>query len=411
MMRFTKGDMFETPADIRVNTVNCVGVMGAGVALAFRTRYPEMFAAYKRECDAGRIRPGQLHVWKPLYGESIVNFPTKRHWRDRSRYEDIESGLIALRDYLSHQGEVRVTLPALGCGHGGLDWNRVSEMIRRSLDGLAAEIVVFDPSDSRVLDRTDTVGTLGELRAELGNPDLAEALHTAGVSKIHYVGGQGRSWRADVSLVLPPNPRGRVETASASCVEELAGQGVSIGLYLGGHSAGLVSHALTKRARVIAWVPVGLLRYHLPETLQIPFSEGRLSVCSVADPDQRGSAGVETQTFSAQLLTSRTILVVDPDPKWLPRLRLSKTVPPRIFYVRYRTSNDEFWSRMSASPIGRTGPEGRPNIKPIVKVLEALRPELIEGTFPARRSTVECAKRELAKTDKPPRADDRQFRC
>ena len=149
MLRFTTGDMFETPADIRVNTVNCVGVMGAGVALAFKTRYPDMFRDYKHACEAGEVQPGKLHVWKSLTGDWIINFPTKRHWRENSRYEDIAAGLVALRNYLSTQGKVTVALPALGCGHGGLDWTRVSRMIGEHLNGLDAEIVVFEPADSR----------------------------------------------------------------------------------------------------------------------------------------------------------------------------------------------------------------------------------------------------------------------
>jgi len=106
--------MFDLPADIRINTVNCVGVMGAGVALAFKRLHPLMFAEYQRKCSTGLIRPGRLHIWQSPDGERIVNFPTKRHWRDNSRYEDIEAGLIALRAFLADQGPANVTLPALG---------------------------------------------------------------------------------------------------------------------------------------------------------------------------------------------------------------------------------------------------------------------------------------------------------
>ena len=149
MLHFTSGDMFTLPADIRVNTVNCVGVMGAGVALAFKTRYPAMFRAYKEACDAGEVKPGSLHVWRTST-EWILNFPTKRHWRDGSRYEDVEAGLEALRTYLdSLRYHARVALPALGCGHGGLDWPRVSKLIEHHLATTAAEIFVFEPADSR----------------------------------------------------------------------------------------------------------------------------------------------------------------------------------------------------------------------------------------------------------------------
>jgi len=149
MLHFTSGDMFELPVDIRVNTVNCVGVMGAGVALAFKTRHPAMFRSYKKACDAGEIRPGALNIWHTL-SEWVINFPTKRHWRENSKYEDIEDGLKALRTYLDSIGRaVRVALPALGCGHGGLDWSRVSKLIECHLATTDAEVFVFEPADSR----------------------------------------------------------------------------------------------------------------------------------------------------------------------------------------------------------------------------------------------------------------------
>ena len=151
MLTFTKGDMFAVTADIRVNTVNCVGVMGAGVALAFKKKYPEMYEHYKRECSANKIRPGYLDIWEAPDGVKIINFPTKRHWKEKSRYEDIEVGLIALSSYLrgvKSKEPLRMTLPALGCGHGGLDWSIVSSMISKHLDNIEAEILVFEPSAS-----------------------------------------------------------------------------------------------------------------------------------------------------------------------------------------------------------------------------------------------------------------------
>src|SRR5690606_36920521 len=100
-------------------------------------------------CGEGEVKPGHLHIWTSNEGTTVVNFPTKRHWREKSRYEDIEDGLKALREFLSSAGDVRVTLPAIGCGHGGLDWHRVSDMIQQHLADVAAEVLVFGPSTSR----------------------------------------------------------------------------------------------------------------------------------------------------------------------------------------------------------------------------------------------------------------------
>lgn len=155
MVELGEGNMFATPANIRVNTVNCVGVMGVGVALAFKNRYPKMFKEYQRECNAGRVKPGKLHIWESPSGKLIVNFPTKRHWQEPSRYEDIEAGLTALHTFLLKQTEevlnLRVVLPALGCGHGGLDWDRVFPMITKHLFDVKAQIIVFNPLTSRTI--------------------------------------------------------------------------------------------------------------------------------------------------------------------------------------------------------------------------------------------------------------------
>jgi O-acetyl-ADP-ribose deacetylase (regulator of RNase III) len=180
MVCFTSGDMFELPVDIRVNTVNCVGVMGAGVALAFKTRHPAMFHAYKKACDAGEIRPGTLNIWRAPT-EWIINFPTKRHWRENSKYEDVEDGLKALRTYLDSLGRsVRVALPALGCGHGGLNWARVSELIERHLATTNAEVFVFEPADSRRVLAAMTAHPTAQIRMEsimaVGAPHTRPAL-------------------------------------------------------------------------------------------------------------------------------------------------------------------------------------------------------------------------------------------
>jgi O-acetyl-ADP-ribose deacetylase (regulator of RNase III) len=144
--------MFKFRADIRINTVNCVGVMGKGVALAFKRRSPQMFSEYAEACKKKEVVPGKLHVWKdPVTSEITVNFPTKRHWRNNSRYEDIEEGLLALKEFLTKYPKATVTLPALGCGHGGLDWPRVYSMIREHLDKVDCEILVFQPTDSLII--------------------------------------------------------------------------------------------------------------------------------------------------------------------------------------------------------------------------------------------------------------------
>ncbi|MDJ0277682.1 macro domain-containing protein [Sphingomonas sp. 2R-10] len=149
MIAFVDGDLLASRADMLVNAVNCAGVMGAGIALAFRRRHPDMFDDYRRVCLAGRLRPGRLHVWRLPDGRRIVNLPTKRHWRDGSRYGDIDAGLAALRTCIERFEPASVAVPALGCGCGGLDWQRIAAMIRATLVDLDARILFYQPRASR----------------------------------------------------------------------------------------------------------------------------------------------------------------------------------------------------------------------------------------------------------------------
>ena len=146
MLKFIKGDLFGVPADIRVNTVNCVGIMGKGIALEFKKRYPEMFTNYRKACRDGSLVPGKLWMWiDDATGDAIVNFPTKLHWRDDSRYEYIQNGLVVLERFLFARPDLSVVMPALGCGNGNLEWARVSEMIRKILGSLDNDITVIEP--------------------------------------------------------------------------------------------------------------------------------------------------------------------------------------------------------------------------------------------------------------------------
>jgi O-acetyl-ADP-ribose deacetylase (regulator of RNase III) len=99
MIKFVKGDILQAEAEALVNTVNCVGVMGRGIALQFKKAFPENFKAYVKACRRGEVQPGNMFVYdtgKLIYPRYIINFPTKRHWRGKSRIEDIEAGLISL---------------------------------------------------------------------------------------------------------------------------------------------------------------------------------------------------------------------------------------------------------------------------------------------------------------------------
>ncbi|UYP67839.1 macro domain-containing protein [Thalassobacter stenotrophicus] len=151
MIRFTSGDILQSEADALVNTVNCVGVMGRGIALQFKKAFPKNFEEYKLACDRGNVVPGRMFITERnalTAPKFIVNFPTKRHWRGKSRMEDIESGLQALKEQIDELGIKSIAIPPLGSGLGGLSWPDVRAMIESSLSDVDAEVIVFEPGEA-----------------------------------------------------------------------------------------------------------------------------------------------------------------------------------------------------------------------------------------------------------------------
>ena len=147
MIRFTTGDIFAQPVDAVVNPVNCVGVMGRGLARQFKHRYPDAFVAYRDACARGRVLPGRMFVYATRTPQPawIVHFPTKRHWRNPSAIEDIAAGLQDLAAAIPRHGIASLAIPPLGCGLGGLDWRVVRSMIEARLASAACTITVLEP--------------------------------------------------------------------------------------------------------------------------------------------------------------------------------------------------------------------------------------------------------------------------
>lgn len=149
MIDFRTGDILKDESEALVNTVNCVGVMGRGIALQFKDAYPENFREYAAACRRGDVKPGKMLVHEtgkltqPRY---IINFPTKRHWRGKSRIQDIESGLKALIEVLLARKIRSVAIPPLGSGLGGLDWSDVRPLIERAMQQLPEiRVTVYEP--------------------------------------------------------------------------------------------------------------------------------------------------------------------------------------------------------------------------------------------------------------------------
>jgi O-acetyl-ADP-ribose deacetylase (regulator of RNase III) len=150
MMILTQGNLLEARAEALVNTVNTIGIMGKGIALMFKERFPENFDAYESACEAEQVEVGRMFVTPgmELGGPRwIINFPTKKHWRSPSKLEWIEAGLKDLRAVIVKNGIRSIAIPPLGCGDGGLDWPVVRGMIERELGDLpGVEILVYEPT-------------------------------------------------------------------------------------------------------------------------------------------------------------------------------------------------------------------------------------------------------------------------
>jgi O-acetyl-ADP-ribose deacetylase (regulator of RNase III) len=174
MLQITSGDILAADTEALVNTVNCVGVMGRGIALQFRKAYPENNAVYEQACKQGALRPGIMLVHdlgtftNPRY---IINFPTKRHWKDKSRLADIELGLEALIAEVRRRDIRSIAIPPLGCGLGGLDWAEVRPRIETAFAPLnTVQVLIYEPAGApaaEVMAATEEIPAMTVGRAAL----------------------------------------------------------------------------------------------------------------------------------------------------------------------------------------------------------------------------------------------------
>jgi len=150
MIELQRGDILDAKADALVNTVNCVGVMGRGIALQFRKAFPDNFKFYEEACKRDEVRPGNMLVFETGFLEQprfVINFPTKRHWKGKSRIEDIDSGLRALVEEIRKRKIHSIAVPPLGCGLGGLKWSVVRPRIVAAFENMRdVRVLLFEPA-------------------------------------------------------------------------------------------------------------------------------------------------------------------------------------------------------------------------------------------------------------------------
>ncbi len=144
-MRLLVGDIFKSNAQTLINTVNCVAVMGKGIALEFKNRFPDMYDDYVQRCQSGEVKPGVPYLYKTLFLPQIINFSTKDHWKSISKISDIECGLKHLLDHYQAWGVTSLAIPPLGCGNGQLEWRVVGPLIYRFVKDMPIPIEMHAP--------------------------------------------------------------------------------------------------------------------------------------------------------------------------------------------------------------------------------------------------------------------------
>jgi O-acetyl-ADP-ribose deacetylase (regulator of RNase III) len=184
MIEFRSGDILRDDAEALVNTVNCVGIMGRGIALQFKKAFPDNFRAYVAACKREEVQPGRMFVFEtgkltpPRY---IINFPTKRHWRGKSRISDIQLGLEALVEVLRERRIRSVAVPPLGSGLGGLNWEEVKPLIEAAFQPLAeVRVTIYEPGGAPASDKMRHTRDVPRMTA--GRAALIELMH-------RYLGG------------------------------------------------------------------------------------------------------------------------------------------------------------------------------------------------------------------------------
>lgn len=200
MIEYKTGDILKEDAEAFINTVNCVGVMGRGIALQFKKTYPANFKSYAAACKNAEVQPGRMFVFATgqlINPRFIINFPTKRHWRGKSRMEDIELGLKSLVEVI-HKNDIHsIAIPPLGSGLGGLNWKEVKRHIEEALSPLKdVRVIIFEPKGAPATERmvhnrevpTMTAGraTLVELMSRYLNGLLDPFVTLLEVHKLMY---------------------------------------------------------------------------------------------------------------------------------------------------------------------------------------------------------------------------------
>jgi len=350
MIKFVEGDFFDYDADVRINTVNCVGVMGAGVALAFKDKYPAMFKEYVRQCKAKEITPGNPTVWKEgdmfSKGIEIINFPTKDHWRKPSKYEYIESGLIWLSKYLENRKNLTVTLPALGCGHGGLDWSKVKSLIEKHLRNTSNKILVFEPSASKnsakkknlSQERTTDLNRLGVKILDKSSRQYPTKLMRYTEKNLYALGEMKTEF--DVSLISSTKPSLDEQEVIAKFIEHCRINDISI--LFGGTSFDkqMAAFSIKKGIKSGVFLPSGI--FNSAKKMNLNGGAENVTVLSIGDPFTSFDKKEYMPSVLSRIFISKYVLFTTTKLSWMKNKRkvfLNNNIDS--YFINYKNINKE----------------------------------------------------------------------
>lgn len=382
MIQFVQGDFFDYDADIRINTVNCVGVMGAGVALQFKNRFPNMNAEYVKFCNQKLIRPGKPHVWKSenLFSNSdedvtIINFPTKDHWKDPSEYSYIEDGLKWLKNYLKDKPNSTITLPALGCGHGGLDWKKVKQMIIDYLSGLETKILVFEPESSNTkntLLSENEIEILSNKNINHITPsdsDYPFQLKGKSTTDFYIKGSVDVLNKKTVSIFINNKAEDREFNALTDSIKQFKDKDIVIVISLNSSvDSNLLKEIINRKLRVIVVISTGILQLKLRNDIKEIWDNNLITTISLFPPNQTWKKYNNNQVSKFMINISQAILVNTIDVEPLKYIEKELLNHKHKFFINYWNDKNDFFERINAKSIGKNPITGLPNIKELEEI-------------------------------------------
>ncbi|MCD0466098.1 macro domain-containing protein [Flavobacterium sp. ENC] len=382
MIKFVEGNFFDYKADIRINTVNCVGVMGAGVALQFKTKYPEMFKEYLKSCNENNVQIGRPHVWtnNSIFNEEeniiIINFPTKLHWKNPSEYDYVEKGLNWLSNFLlGHEGKT-ITVPALGCGHGGLDWNIVKKMISKHLSKSKLDILVFAPESSTEKNEV-------QIENKLSNNKIVRLLPSSETyplkikgktsSELYVKGNLDLLNTKLFSLFVNSKPDEKEKNVIFQCLNnnELLKYTFLLG-YNSSFEIDIVKYLLSKRASIIIALPYSILNLKIRKDLLEYWDENLITILSIGNPESKWNISDSVKMLKFRFKISNIMLFTYYE--LTPIIKYKNDVMENNnnhkFFINYWNESINFYQDINATKIGKDRTTNEPNLKPILELLK-----------------------------------------